>query len=194
MNENLEKKLYRRRLLIAQSINIYSPTKSRPDKDSATNGDVHRQILCILSCFFETFLDLKIVVEMFAHKYSLNNVCLIGDQEMSFQKLKCLNPSFGPLSFYQSRCASELKEKYNITFLLQESFHAFFSGKIERTIREAKRSLAFFTQFSLNYHQLSCLLSSIARKLNDRVISLFRAESYHSSEYRHPWFSDVRCC
>ena len=47
-------------------------------------------------------------------------------------------------------------------------------------VKVVKKSFACFTQFCLNYHQLSCLLCSVARTLNDRPISLFRAQNLNS--------------
>lgn len=108
--------------------------------NSRTNY-VHFELL-----FSKSFQDLKIVFETFLHKYSLSSVCFVADQELSFQKLRRLNTESPPLTFYQSRYAKELKERFGVTFLLHVSYHAFFTGKVERMIRVVKRSFACFSQ------------------------------------------------
>ena len=84
------------------------------------------------------------------------------------------------LSFYNSHHATTLQEKFNVRFSLHESYHAQFSGRVEKVVGVVKRSFASFKRASLNYHHMYCLLTSIARTMNDRPISLFRAQTLNS--------------
>ena len=98
-----------------------------------------------------------------------------------------VNPHFYPgpphmkdLSFYNSHHAKTLQEKFNVRFSLHESYHAQFTGRVEKVVGIVKRSFTSFKQAKLNYHHMSCLLFSIARTINDRPISLFRAQTLNS--------------
>ena len=127
---------------------------------------VHFELL-----YSRKFEDLKIVLETFLHKYGLYDVTFISDKELSFQKLSRLNPDMQDLSFYNTHHARTLQEKFNVRFSLHESYHAQFSGRVEKVVGVVKRSFASFKQANLNYHHMCCLLTSIARTMNDRSIS-----------------------
>ena len=64
---------------------------------------VHFELL-----YSRRFEDLKIVIEMFLHKYGLVDVTFVSDKELSFQKLSRLNPECKKLNFYSSKHARAL--------------------------------------------------------------------------------------
>ena len=136
---------------------------------------VHFELL-----YTRRFEDLKIVLEMFLHKYSLYDITFISDKELSFQKLSRLNKNMKDVSFYNSYYAKTLQEKYNVRFSLHDSYHAQFYGRVEKIVGVVKRSFTSFKHANLNFHHMSCLLSSISRTLNDRPISLFRGQTLNS--------------
>ena len=78
--------------------------------------------------YSKSFSELKVVFETFLHRFSLSKVTFIGDMEMSFQKLRRTNDPHQILSFYNSKQAAELAEKFDITFKLHAPYHSFFKG------------------------------------------------------------------
>ena len=141
--------------------------------------------------YSKSLSELKVVFETFLHKCSLSKVIFIGDMELSFQKLRRTNYPHQILAIYDSKQAAELTEKFDVTFKLHAPYHSFFTSKVENCIKIVKKSFSSFAPFNLNFHDLTCLLSSIARVINDRPISLFRVKGKFGFKYYRSEKPDV---